>query len=168
MLIFTDSRWRHKLALLALVGSLTACGEAVVSSSEHDGKRPSVELGAGSSAFEECGALVDGETYSSVIDAKEVTADQLRDWLKTRHPGAYSPSKIASVPNVGRLVVCGLEAPGRHLKLGPPLPDGGSNQLASADGPASVILLLGFNSPYPLLDTIAPRETIVALMDKLG
>ncbi len=118
------------------------------------------------SAFVRCEALVDGKTYTELIDARDVPVDHFREWLLTRTKGVYSPSQIADVPETGSVIVCALLAP-RAAPPGPPTP-GSEPSNALPVEPQAAILFLDFDSPSPFLDSIGPLSSVTGSMAKLA
>jgi hypothetical protein len=118
------------------------------------------------SAFVRCEALVDGKTYTELIDARDVPVDHFREWLLTRTKGVYSPSQIADVPETGSVTVCALLAP-LAAHPGPPTP-GSEPSNALPVEPQAVILFLDSESRSPSLDSIGPLSSVMGLMAKLA
>lgn len=165
MLKFISRERPARMMIVGMMALLCACGTQTVTAGHQTTSR-SAEGDAARSALDVCGGLIDKAIYTSVIQGKEVTADQLRNWYRTRNNGVYSPSQVADIPPTGVFFVCELSASG--LVKGPPPPDP-SATAATVDLSTSTaaILVVGVK-PDAILDSFGPETTSTELMAKLG
>lgn len=165
MLTRTLRKTSERTIVLGIMASLSACGAQAVTRG-HQATSTSAVGDAAQSVLDVCGGLIDRGVYTSVIQGKEVTADQLRNWYRTRSDGVFSGSQVGDVPQTGVFFVCELNAPG--LVKGPPPPD--PSATSTTVGPSSsmaAILVVGVK-PNAILDSFGPETTSTALMAKLG
>lgn len=145
---------KRTFAVVLAVSALSACGTA-------DSKESAGESTAGSSA-PECEQLVDGATYTKVLDGSSTSGLAVSTWLRTRSTtGASVPGMENQYSDLTSVTVCLMDAPGIAIP-DPPKP----GQTDDTAGEQYAIVLLGADKE-PVIDSVGPAAKVQALFDKL-
>lgn len=142
----------------AAVCVLSACGAA----DSRDSTRQ-VAPGNNAAAVADCDQLVDGTTYTRVLDASSTTGVDVGSWLRTRSTtGAWVPDLGKRYAETSSITVCLMDAPGIAIPSPP--------KSGQADEPGAgqyAIVLVGIGEK-PALDSVGPAEQVQALFDKVA
>ena len=109
---------------------------------------------------QECQAVVDGEAYVRLLDAKSTSGIAAKAWFQKGTDGlAYSITRNQELRDDALLTVCLLEAPGIAI----PQPPGGE---AAPTGSQFALVILGLKDK-PVLDAVGPADRVEVLFAAL-